>query len=117
MLSFVPSKDTDTIAIEFEGTATREDALKIDNLLAGVQSQAWAVLLRDWDRSLRAGNHPETTRYNYVLAASQLAAYLGERMPEVDGACDPSLVDSRHVTALQAAVIEERPAPTARPAP
>ena len=87
-------------------------ALKIDTLLAGVQSQAWAVSLRDWDRSLRAGNHPETTRYNYVLAASQLAAYLGERMPEVDGACDPSLVDSRQVTAFQAAVIEERSAGT-----
>jgi hypothetical protein len=56
---------------------------------------------------LRAGNHPETTRYNYVLAASQLAEYLGERMPEVGGACDPSLVDSRQVTAFQAAVIEE----------
>ncbi|MEV6849575.1 tyrosine-type recombinase/integrase [Actinoplanes sp. NPDC051411] len=82
--------------------------MKIESLLAGVQSQAWAVLLRDWDRSLRAGNHPETTRYNYVLAASQLAAYLGERMPEVGGACDPSLVDSRQVTAFQAAVIEER---------
>ena len=61
---------------------------------------------------MRAGNHPETTRYNYVLAALQLAAYLGERMPEVGGACDPSLVDSRQVTAFQAAVIEERSAGT-----
>ena len=84
--------------------------MKIESLLAGVQSLAWAVLLRDWDRSLRAGNHPETTRYNYVLAASQLAEYLGERMPEVGGACDPSLVDSRQVTAFQSAVIEERSA-------
>ncbi|WP_394120993.1 STAS/SEC14 domain-containing protein [Planococcus donghaensis] len=33
MLSFVPSKDTETIAIEFEGTATREDALKIDKII------------------------------------------------------------------------------------
>lgn len=33
MLSFVPSKDMETIAIEFEGTATREDALKIDKII------------------------------------------------------------------------------------
>ena len=81
--------------------------MKIDDLLAGVQSQACAVQLRDWDRSLRAGNHLETTRYNYVLAASQLAAYLGAPMPELGGACDPSLVDSRQVIAFQAAAIEE----------
>ena len=31
-------------------------------------------LLRDWDRTLRAGNYPETTRYNYLLAAAQLAS-------------------------------------------
>jgi integrase/recombinase XerC len=48
--------------------------LKIENLLATVRSESWAVLLRGWERSLRAGNHPETTRYNYVLAASQLTA-------------------------------------------
>jgi integrase/recombinase XerC len=70
------------------------------------------VLLRDWNRSLRAGNHPETTRYNYVLAASQLAAYLNERLPEANGASDPSLMDSRQVTAFQATVIEERSAGT-----
>jgi hypothetical protein len=28
---------------------------------------AWAGLLRDWDRTLRAGNYPATTRYNYLL--------------------------------------------------
>lgn len=33
MLSFVPSKDTETIAIEFEGAATKEDALKIDKII------------------------------------------------------------------------------------
>jgi hypothetical protein len=27
---------------------------------------------------LRAGNHPETTRYNYLLAAAQLAKYLAD---------------------------------------
>ncbi len=38
--------------------------------------------LRDWDRSPRSGNYPETTRYNYLLAAAQLAAYLGEYSPD-----------------------------------
>jgi hypothetical protein len=27
-------------------------------------SRTWAGYLRDWDRSLRSGNYPETTRYN-----------------------------------------------------
>lgn len=80
--------------------------MKIENLLATVRSESWAVLLRDWDRSLRAGNHPETTRYNYVLAASQLAAYLGQGMPEAGGACDPASVDGRQVVAFQASVVE-----------
>ncbi|GLY99516.1 hypothetical protein [Actinoplanes sp. NBRC 103695] len=99
-------------AVPGSDSLTGELALKIENLLAGVQSQAWAVSLRDRDRSLRAGNHPETTRYNHMLAASQPAAYLGERMPEAGGACDPPLVDSRQVTAFQAAVIEQRSAGT-----
>ncbi|GAA0526961.1 tyrosine recombinase XerC [Paractinoplanes ferrugineus] len=61
---------------------------------------------------MRAGNHPETTRYNYVLAASQLAAYLGEGMPEAGGACDPASVDGRQVVAFQASVVESRSAGT-----
>ena len=84
--------------------------MKIENLLATVRSESWAVLLRDWDRSLRAGNHPETTRYNYVLAASQLAAYLGEGMAEAGGACDLASVDGRQVVAFQASVVESRSA-------
>ena len=36
----------------------------------------WAGFLVDWDRSLRSGNYPLTTRYNYLLAAAQLARYL-----------------------------------------
>jgi integrase/recombinase XerC len=60
--------------------------VKIERLLASVRDEAWALLLRDWDRSLRAGNHPESTRYNYVIAVSQLAAYLGEQAPETDAA-------------------------------
>lgn len=33
MLSFIPSKDTETIAMEFEGTATKEDAEKINKII------------------------------------------------------------------------------------
>lgn len=33
MLTFVPSKDTETIAMEFEGTATKEDAEKINKII------------------------------------------------------------------------------------
>lgn len=33
MLSFVPSKDMETIAIEFEGAATHKDAMKIDKII------------------------------------------------------------------------------------
>ncbi|WP_444951141.1 hypothetical protein [Micromonospora ureilytica] len=45
-------------------------------------SSTWAGYLRDWDRTLRAGNYPETTRYNYLLAATQLARYLAEHSPD-----------------------------------
>jgi integrase/recombinase XerC len=38
-------------------------------------SRTWAGFLRDWDRSLRAANHPETTRYNYLLAAAKLSRF------------------------------------------
>ena len=48
-------------------------------------SPAWAGFLRDWDRSLRSANHPATTRYNYLLAAAQLARHLGEFSPDPDG--------------------------------
>jgi hypothetical protein len=71
---------TRAVATVVSDSLTRERTVKIENLLAGVRSEAWVVLLRDWDRSLRAGSHPETTRYNYVLTASQLTAYLGEQL-------------------------------------
>ncbi|GAA2531445.1 hypothetical protein [Winogradskya humida] len=38
--------------------------LKLDRLCEGLEKGDWAGFLRDWDRALRAGNHPETTRYN-----------------------------------------------------
>ena len=86
--------------------------MKIESLLARVRAEARALLLRDWDRSLRAGNHPETTRYNYVLAVSQLAAFLGEQAPETEAASHPTMVDGRQVVAFQAWVIETRSAST-----
>ncbi|MCF2531192.1 hypothetical protein, partial [Yinghuangia soli] len=44
----------------------------------------WSGFLRDWDRCLRSAGHPETTRYNYLLAAAQLARYLAEESPDPD---------------------------------
>jgi hypothetical protein len=44
--------------------------LDLQKLTAGL-SRTWAGYLRDWDRTLRSGNYPETTRYNYLLAAAR----------------------------------------------
>src|SRR5438876_10076201 len=79
-------------------------------------SKTWAGFLRDWDRTLRAGNYPETTRYNYLLAAAQLARYLGEYSPDPDAdaaAEDPVEVGRAHVEAFQAWMIETRSPSTA----
>jgi hypothetical protein len=73
--------------------------------------------LRDWDRSLRSGgNYPETTRYNYLFAAAQLAGYLGEYSPDPDAddaADDPTQVTKAHVRSFQAWMVETRSASTA----
>lgn len=82
-------------------------------LLTGMQNAVWVGLLRDWDRSLRAGNHPETTRYNYLLAAVQLAGYLVAEDPDSGGAREPGLVTRRQVVAFQAWMVESRSAGTA----
>ncbi|GAA2216912.1 tyrosine-type recombinase/integrase [Micromonospora olivasterospora] len=79
-------------------------------------SRTWAGFLRDWDRSLRAGNYPQTTRYNYLLAAAQLGRYLGEHSPDPDAedaADDPCPVTRAHVEAFQAWMIDTRSASTA----
>jgi integrase/recombinase XerC len=76
----------------------------------------WAGFLRDWDRTLRAGNYPETTRYNYLLAAAQLGRYLAEHSPDPDAdaaAVDPIVVTRAHVESFQAWMIETRSASTA----
>ena len=88
--------------------------LDLTKLTAGL-SRTWAGFLRDWDRSLRSGNYPKTTRYNYLLAAAQLARYLGEYSPDPeadDGAGDPCQVTKAHVEAFQALMVETRSAST-----
>jgi integrase/recombinase XerC len=89
--------------------------LDLQKLAVGLSS-TWAGYLRDWDRSLRSGNYPETTRYNYLLAAAQLGRYLGEYSPDPDAdaaAGDAVEVARAHVEAFQAWMIETRPASTA----
>lgn len=79
-------------------------------------SRTWTTFLGDWDRSLRAGNYPETTRYIYVLAAVQLARYLGEYLPDPEAAAaddDPTEVTRAHVESFQAWMIQTRSASTA----
>ncbi len=86
------------------------------NKLTADLSKTWTGYLRDWDRTLRSGNHPETTRYNYLLAAGQLARYLGEHSPDPDAddaAEDPAEVTRDHIEAFQAWMIETRSAATA----
>ncbi|WP_433077778.1 tyrosine-type recombinase/integrase [Dactylosporangium sp. CA-052675] len=75
----------------------------------------WAGLIRDWDRTLRAGNYPATTRYGYLLAAVQLGRYLND--PESaanDGSCpEPGAVTKRQIEDFQAWMIATRSATTA----
>jgi site-specific recombinase XerD len=78
--------------------------------------QAWATFLVDWDRSLRSGNYPATTRYNYLLAAAQLGRYLieqGRHVEAGEAARTPTAVVRRHVEAFQTWMIESRSAATA----
>jgi integrase/recombinase XerC len=87
----------------------------LDKITEGV-TRPWAGFLRDWDRSLRAGNYPATTRYNYLLAAAQLGRFLLEQSPDPDAdtaAAEPSAVTRAHVESFQAWMIETRSAATA----
>jgi integrase/recombinase XerC len=89
--------------------------LDLGRMTAGLAGE-WSGYLRDWDRTLRAANHPETTRYNYLLAAAQLARYLDEHSPDPDAsdaAEDPVSVTKAHLEAFQAWMIETRSASTA----
>jgi hypothetical protein len=98
-----------------DSTGDEMPLLKIEKLCEGLAGD-WPGHLRDWDRTLRAANHPETTRYNYLLAAAQLGRYLGEHSPDPDAedaAEDPTDVTKAHVEHFQAWVIETRSAATA----
>ncbi|MFD2414999.1 tyrosine-type recombinase/integrase [Amycolatopsis pigmentata] len=78
--------------------------------------KAWAGFLRDWDRTLRAGNYPQTTRYNYLLAVAQLARYLNDRSQALEDDAtvdDPVEVRREHVESFQAWMVETRTAATA----
>jgi integrase/recombinase XerC len=87
----------------------------IESMTAGL-SVEWTGFLRDWHRSLRSANHPATTRYNYVLAAAQLARYLGDHGADLDearAAETPVAVTRHHLEAFQAWMLETRSASTA----
>src|SRR5215218_4393957 len=96
--------------------AQRSDDSQCREGLRGPPQIAWAGYLQDWDRTMRSRNHPDTTRYNFVLAAAQLARYLKVHSPDYESdaaAGDPAQVTKRHVEAFQAWVIEARSASTA----
>jgi site-specific recombinase XerD len=74
----------------------------------------WGGFLTDWERSLRSGNYPQTTRYNYLLAAAQLARYIaGELAADAPATQTPAAVTRQHVEAFQTWMIETRSASTA----
>jgi integrase/recombinase XerC len=76
----------------------------------------WSDYLRDWDRTLRAGNYPETTRYNYLLAAAQLGRFLrddADRLNADIAVEDPAGVERGHVEEFQAWMVRTRSASTA----
>lgn len=87
----------------------------LDGMTAGL-SHAWIGYLRDWHRSLRSANHPETTRYNYLLAVVQPARYLSTSEIDAQGAeaaATPVAVTRHHLEAFQAWMVETRSASTA----
>lgn len=89
--------------------------LDLDKITTGLPA-IWDGNLRDWDRTLRSLNRPETTRYNYLLAASQLARYLAEYSPDPDAdaaATDPTEVTRARIEHFQSWMIETRSATTA----
>lgn len=84
--------------------------------LCGGLAPAWFDYLRDWDRTLRAGNYPETTRYNYLLAGVQLGRYLlddPDHLGAEEASEDPTEVERGHVEEFQARMVRTRSASTA----
>jgi hypothetical protein len=82
--------------------------------LASRTPPIWATFLRHWDRSLRAADHPVTTRYNYLLAATQLCGFLGTFGHNgSEGGRDPLAITKADVERFQIWMIETRSAATA----
>jgi hypothetical protein len=82
--------------------------LDLHKLYSGL-SWTWTGFLRDWDRSRRSANHPDTTRYNYLLAAAQFGRYLAEYSPDPDAdaaAEDPCQVTRAHVEAFLGRMVD-----------
>lgn len=80
------------------------------------ENRVWSTYLDEWDRAMRAVNYPHTTRYNYQLAAAQLADYLAEHSPDPDAiaaADDPTDTTKAHVEEFLAWMIRTRSASTA----
>jgi hypothetical protein len=50
----------------------RHASARPEQAYAGL-SKTWSGFLRDWDRTLRVGNYPESTGYDSLRAADQLA--------------------------------------------
>ncbi|WP_409180134.1 tyrosine-type recombinase/integrase [Amycolatopsis sp. VS8301801F10] len=86
----------------------------------------WRSYVEEWDRSLRADNKPHTTRYNYELAVTQFADFLGgEELPQFlaetgmddtddsDADEDPTDVERKHVEWFIAWMIHTRSSATA----
>ncbi|MEU8820618.1 tyrosine-type recombinase/integrase [Actinoplanes sp. NPDC048796] len=76
----------------------------------------WFDYLRDWDRTLRGGNYPETTRYNYLLAGAQFGRFLRDNADGLQAqaaAEDPTEVERGHVEEFQAWMVRTRSASTA----
>ena len=76
----------------------------------------WFGYLRDWDRTLRSGNYPETTRYNYLLAGAQLDRFLiesADRLDAGEASENPTEVERGHVEEFQAWMVRTRSASTA----
>jgi integrase/recombinase XerC len=87
----------------------------LERLTAGLPKM-WTNFLNDWYRTLRAGNYPQTTCYNYILAAVQLARYLDDHSCKLDtglAANDPVEVRKGDVESFQAWMVETRSAATA----
>jgi site-specific recombinase XerD len=89
--------------------------LDLERVCRGV-APAWFDYLRDWDRMLRSGNYPDTTRYNYLLAGAQFGRYLLDHADHLDASAaseDPIEVERGHVEEFQAWMVRTRSASTA----